>query len=62
MNNPIFAKRHYEVIARILRGVIAGDNCDPVAALLIFDGFVKEFARDNPRFDIERFRKAINGK
>ena len=45
-----FSRRHYWVIAGILR--------DSKASLGIVEAFITELELDNPRFDADLFRKA----
>ncbi len=46
-----YKHRQYEDIARILGGAKTWR--------LVYDEFVRLFAADNPRFDAERFRRAV---
>jgi len=59
---PMFAKRHYEVIAAVLaeRYFEAGACCDHCfeSVNAVIWAFEKLFSRDNERFDGGRFQKA----
>ena len=59
----MFAKRHYEAIARVMREAHPGLSLsDKNPAVWQWSETVKDlaemFERDNPRFDIVRFMKA----
>lgn len=51
MNKPIFYKRHYILLAQLLQ-----QNNYTVTA----DEMIKVFRTDNPNFDEQRFKKALN--
>ena len=55
---PIFARRHYEAVAELIRFFDGIGNRAEIAA-----EFVEMFARDNWRFKPERFLRAagLNG-
>ena len=51
-NNPMFQHRHYAAIAAVLATTHPNDIKHALSSL---------FARDNPRFDPDRFWSAANG-
>ena len=58
-----FSKRHYEVVAKVLKGVkevSKSKNEKPIISFMI-SSFVLEFERDNSLFDKERFIEAVTG-
>ena len=52
----LFAKRHYEWIARLLRDNKQYVNMPPQA----MDDMIHRFKEDNSKFNGDRFREAIN--
>ncbi len=56
MTSPLFQHRHYAEIARIISEV------PDEARAFVVQHFAAELMGSNPRFDIERFRAAANGK
>jgi hypothetical protein len=56
--HPMFAKRHYEVIAAVLRAAYCGLEREDTVVDEIVDDIARMFHDDNPRFSTERFRKA----
>jgi len=60
MKSPIFSKRHYEAIAKLLNE--CNDNCHEVHApgiLLVANKLKKMFREDNSKFSELKFDKAI---
>jgi len=65
-DNPDFARRHYEILARVIGAQIAyvrenyAGNV-PEAILKDLAGeLAEQFANDNPRFDVGRFLNTID--
>ena len=69
---PMFERRHFEIIAKILGGVKSAKLTRPINGDLRYDGyyhsinhtidlFINHFNSDNPNFDAERFRNEIGG-
>jgi hypothetical protein len=56
--HPMFAKRHYEVIAAVLRAAYCGLEREDMVVDRIVDDVAGMFKDDNPCFSTERFRKA----
>lgn len=57
---PLYARRHYESLADLLRAQVA--TCDLFSRAEInqlVDRLIVLFERDNPRFKPDQFRKAI---
>jgi len=58
----MFAKRHYEAIAQVMRkaepSIVNDANRDHVQWMEMVRDLAELFERDNPRFDIIRFVKA----
>ena len=52
---PIFSKRHYEFIADVLRDLEAVSRPQDVVVK-----FTKALARDNPKFDADRFHDWVD--
>ncbi len=64
---PMFSKRHYEEIASLLHDELV-NRTDTTPQLYsykviesIMERFITAFMHDNPRFDQEKFRKAVEG-
>lgn len=57
MSKPLFQKRHYEAIAQIFK-----EGWGVETRKLIAEDFVTLFRRDNPKFNEDKFWRAINGK
>lgn len=60
MPSPRYTRRAYIDTARILADM--SDNRDLFTATMIdemFASFVTLYTRDNPRFDVQRFRTAV---
>lgn len=53
--SPLFFRTHYNALAKVIG--YSGLSDDAVEVLL--SELAKLFARDNPRFNFERFRKAV---
>ena len=63
MPRAMFQRRHYTAVAGILRaGVISGIPELSDAARLFAIQFGGLFARDNPRFNRDRFHAAVKGE
>lgn len=69
---PMFERRHYEIIAKLLGGVKSTKLTRPLKGDLRYDGyyhsiwhtedlFYRMFQMDNPNFDAERFKNAVRG-
>ena len=69
---PMFEKRHFEVIAKILGGVKSAKFTRKINGDFRYDGychsinhtidlFITHFNSDNPNFDEARFRNEIGG-
>lgn len=65
---PTFHKAHYNQFVKLLskvEGVLdeyreSGDDSEPYLALDVFyKGVMEMFKKDNPRFDEDRFHKAV---
>ncbi len=48
-------KKDYEMIARCIKSVLNTKACDRTTLAILCGRLEAEFAKDNPRFDPERF-------
>jgi hypothetical protein len=57
---PQFQKRHYEVIASVMHDVLSNrrNTQDRFTVIDIVEALAREFKRDNPRFNSDRFGEA----
>jgi|TARA_R100000084_G_C4583880_1_gene115078 hypothetical protein len=69
---PMFERRHYEIIAKLLGGVKSAKLTREINGDLRADGyyhsiwhtedlFYRMFEMDNPNFDADRFKNAVRG-
>lgn len=63
----MFTKQHYEAIAEVLHDVMPNALDTNQAAqksrwIVIRDALAYRFRKDNPRFDIDRFFRAAEGR
>ena len=56
----MFSRQHYEALARVFREADAGRQSEREAACVMFGPVVQMLTADNPRFDVERFRRAAS--
>lgn len=63
MTPPKYSRRHYEDVAEILKGAYQVTPIKRWSAVEYIQlTFEDLFRGDNPRFDLERFRKAAEGE
>lgn len=56
-NTPIFSKKHYEVIAKLIKYTYKDRN--NISGVEIINNFIGIFEKDSSRFDADKFREYI---
>jgi hypothetical protein len=57
--NTIMTKKHFELVARVLKDALNDNGADLATVTKLATGFANEFKKENDRFDTVRFLKAV---